>query len=153
MTTTRDWQRAWTEAGYMSTKDYVDLHALLPECCKTTSTADFDPDWPHGHIYNGKSARIIAKDAKGTHPIIALIDFRKYEMVQYFDADGVGSFEHRLTNAPAPKKRIHGWINIYPSTCSGLYDTRERADSRAATAVADRIACIEIDVAEGEGLE
>lgn len=49
---------------------------------------------------------------------------------------------------PAPSKRLKGWLNLYRESLT-RYDTREMADRRAN---GDRIACIEIDVEEGEGL-
>ncbi len=58
--------------------------------------------------------------------------------------------------APKPEpKRIKGWINLYDkNSCyqgigDALYDTRKDADNNACKS---RKACIEIDVAEGEGL-
>ena len=51
---------------------------------------------------------------------------------------------------PAEPKRIKGWLNIDADNMTRLFDTRREADNGA---FSDRIACIEIDVAEGEGLE
>jgi len=49
-------------------------------------------------------------------------------------------------------KRIHGFINIYRGgeAVGGLRDTKEEANERA---LKGRIACIEIDVLEGQGLD
>jgi hypothetical protein len=60
--------------------------------------------------------------------------------------------ERDLIRRPIKRK---GWVNIYRSdcgpfgTCGGL-ETREQAD---ALKQCDRIACIEIEFTEGEGLE
>jgi hypothetical protein len=54
-------------------------------------------------------------------------------------------------------KRINGWINLYPSDTemgvianNVINPSKELADKFA---MPDRVACIEIDVLEGEGLE
>ncbi|MHC2315172.1 hypothetical protein ACVIHC_002218 [Bradyrhizobium diazoefficiens] len=49
-------------------------------------------------------------------------------------------------------KRIHGFINIYRGgeAIGGLRDTKEEANERA---LKGRIACIEIEVLEGQGLD
>lgn len=58
--------------------------------------------------------------------------------------------------AEASAKRIQGWINIYPPllnerghTNSGLYEDRRHADESAPY---NRVACIYIDVEEGDGI-
>ena len=65
--------------------------------------------------------------------------------------DGDRRFEgvYDLLNAPAPKKRIKGWLSIYPNGNTGsVRPTRAKCDELAAS---NRIACIEIDVEEGHG--
>ena len=50
------------------------------------------------------------------------------------------------------KPLIKGWLNVYRRGCgvfSSIYPTRGLADSQARR---DRLACIPIDVADGEGL-
>jgi hypothetical protein len=54
-----------------------------------------------------------------------------------------------ITPNPEPK-RIQGWLNIYSWGLGSLRDTREEADGQIGAN--ERIACIPIDVAEGEGL-
>lgn len=51
-----------------------------------------------------------------------------------------------------PKVKVDFWVNVYPSSSSHWYSTREVADAMAAY---DRIACIHIEreVTEGEGIE
>lgn len=51
-----------------------------------------------------------------------------------------------IRNVP---ERITGWMNVYASQ---LYETKKRADARHPDRI-PRVACIEIDVTEGEGLE
>lgn len=46
-------------------------------------------------------------------------------------------------------KRIQGWVNWYPNSGSRFYKARADADMNA---FGDRIACIYVDFAEGEGL-
>lgn len=54
-------------------------------------------------------------------------------------------------------KRIKGWVNIYPHpnmpqdviVNNALHETKEKADGHS---VGGRIACIEIDILEGHGL-
>lgn len=56
-----------------------------------------------------------------------------------------------ITPKPEPK-RIKGWLNIYPSNTKigdRLYNNRDEANINAHSS---RFACIQIDVAEGEGL-
>jgi hypothetical protein len=115
--------------------------------------ADFDPNWPHGHITrDGRKARIICTDAESNFPIVALVD----GIAQHFTPAGqyrVGSLNHLdLLNAPAPKRKVRmdQWMNVYADGAY-LYATKAAADDNAWN---DRIACIHIDreVEEGEGL-
>ena len=117
-------------------------------------TDTFDPAWPHGHITrDGRRARIICTDARSDWPILALISNPEKEFVQGFMADGrpyCNESHLDLFNAPAPKKRIKGWLSIYPNGNTGsVRPTRAKCDELATS---DRIACIEIDVEEGHGL-
>lgn len=51
---------------------------------------------------------------------------------------------------PAPGKSVKGWLNVYFTKMTPtIHNTREMADPNAYN---DRLACIEIDVEEGEGL-
>jgi len=48
------------------------------------------------------------------------------------------------------KKKIKGWVNVYgDQSYVGLYETKEKATHGGGR---DRIACIEIEFEEGEGL-
>jgi len=53
-------------------------------------------------------------------------------------------------------KRIRGWLNVFACASTGFYttgvwETKEAADSRPG--IERRLACIEIDVLEGQGLD
>ena len=65
----------------------------------------------------------------------------------YF-SDGAAASSDLVAEWVEPK-RIKGWVNIDEDYCAYRYDTRKQADAKASK---DRIACIEIDVLEGEGL-
>lgn len=81
--------------------------------------------------------------------------------VQGWDANGVyttmGQHYLDLVAEWVEPKRIKGWVNIYPHpnmpqdviVNNALYETKEKADGHS---VGGRIACIEIDVLEGHGL-
>lgn len=62
-------------------------------------------------------------------------------------ASSVGKHDWDLIEA---KPRIKGWLNVYRNCSVYLYSTREAADMGASP---NRIACIEIDVPHGYGLE
>ena len=112
----------------------------------------FDVDWPHGHVTeDGHKARVVCSDRKNdTRPLIVLVTgLGGDERVETYRADGRyydGLHHNNLHNAPAPKPRIKGWVNIYAKNTS---DNREQADLRAGST---RRACICIDIEEGEGL-
>ena len=110
----------------------------------------FDVDWPHGHVVEpwGFPARIICLDAKGETPIVVLAtrEDGKEAVYGFANEGGTSGGTARLANAPAPKPRIKGWVNIYAESTS---DNREQADLRAGST---RRACICIDIEEGEGL-
>lgn len=111
---------------------------------------DFDPDWPHGHVVGGCPARIICTDKAGDCPIVALVMLDRVEHTYFFSRDGFSTGGVKIYNAPAPKKRITGWLNIYPNLVSSyLRETRHDADRYSDPS---RIACIYIDFEEGEGL-
>ena len=59
-----------------------------------------------------------------------------------------------LIPKPAPKRRVKGWVNVhlgegYEPWLGDVHDSKDEADDYAGS---ERIACIEIDVEEGEGL-
>ena len=125
-------------------------------------TDTFTLDWPHGLMLNdGRPARIICTDAKGEHPIIALVNFGPYDLVLWFSADGrvasslrLGKHNLRLVNAPAPKLSGTVWVNVREHDeyvgVGHAYVSREMADRVGDDD--DRLACVEVHWTEGEGL-
>ena len=75
---------------------------------------------------DGRKARIICFDAKGTFPIIALIDEKVEEFVLSYTADGKYSGEIAICNKDLmmlPEKK-EGWVNVYKER---IYSTKEEA--------------------------
>jgi hypothetical protein len=113
----------------------------------------FDPTKPV-QTANGKPARIITTDRKGTDfPIVALIMQEGAEFVEMFNRNGFGYY-YNLINIPPPKRKA--WFNIYPAHTTSYesvvgfgFTSRERADRDADY---KRIACLEVEYEEGEGL-
>ncbi len=44
------------------------------------------------------------------------------------------------------------WLNIYSNGSKAAYDSRESADERCGLSISPRIACIEVEYEEGQGL-
>jgi hypothetical protein len=114
----------------------------------------FDPTKPPFRTRNGRPARIICTDRRGEDdPILALVDNGNGgEELNSYKSNGRYLFgretEHDLVNVPQKRKR---WLNIYRGNYSGeLCPTRDEADANAV--IGARIACIEIEFEEGEGL-
>lgn len=114
----------------------------------------FDVDWPHGHVTaDGRKARIVCRDLRSEQgSIVAAVmnHTGSSETVVAYFSDGKffqrGANSYDLSNAPAPKKRFQGWVNVYAGS---TFADRKNADLRAGPF---RVACIPIDVEEGEGL-
>lgn len=114
----------------------------------------FDPTKPV-KTRAGVPARVIATNAKGDQPIIALVEEQGEEIPRSFTTDGF-FFPTRkesstdLVNVPPPKKTIKVWVNIYDGGISP-HQTQEIAELRATDR---RLACKEITIeyTEGEGL-
>lgn len=110
---------------------------------------------------DGRKARLICVDRKDrAYPIVALIDIEASEVACAFTTNGhffkEGSDpEKDLINASVTIKR---WVNLYKNTDgqiypgAGWFETRAEADSAATHVPADRVACKEIEITEGEGL-
>ena len=86
-----------------------------------------------------KVTRVLCTDAKGPHPIVALIERYDKTMDNAFQytKDGryfnTGTDEKDLFFAPEKKE---GWINVYRKGVSGIYDSEEEAKDRANNACA-----------------
>ncbi len=118
----------------------------------------FDPTKPV-QTRDGRKARILATDKTGGQPIIALVQdplsrcCQPHEIAESFCSDGryfpYGTDESSKDLVNIPQKIVQ-WINIYKKTGVGCaHATREEADN---IAMIDRVACIRIEVEEGEGL-
>lgn len=72
-----------------------------------------------------------------------------------FGAISIYDYNKSTNDLIEVKPRIKGWVNVYPpehgrgERASVVHASRERADKCAG---ANRIACVPIDAAEGEGL-
>lgn len=107
---------------------------------------------------DGREVRIYATDGQGSCPIHGAVrefDGWAYASWTPLGAHDIGSKEvsrHDLIEKP---KIIKGWINVYipgygeNEAASTIWNTKEDADSAACE---DRIACIQVEFKEGEGL-
>lgn len=86
---------------------------------------------------DGKSVRIICTERKTDckHPIVALIDYGRYEQVNTYSIDGFLQYlnaDHRDDLFFAPTKH-EGWMNIYPWSgkrikyAGDIYETENEA--------------------------
>lgn len=103
----------------------------------------------------GLKARIICTDRKsrGGYHVVALVAVpNEDEATLWFSTDGESEVGYQLVNVPVKHKR---WINIYKDTKGDPYlsthssSTKGEADANAGLY---RIACIEIEFEEGQGL-
>lgn len=96
---------------------------------------------------DGRKARIICTDAKGAHPIIALIEGDPYEEVYHYLNNGTSSNEatgYNLINIPEEKEL---WVNVYPDPSAVAYINKQNADINAENS---RIARIKVTYKEGQ---
>lgn len=134
----------------------------------TNNKHTFDPTKPV-QTRDGRPVRIICSDyvnSMGDKQIIYLIRHHgdcggEYDCAYFADSNGrshIGSPHQDLINVPV---KHTGWMNIYPTNeyfdaanfvmpNSGIYKTRDEADLR--NGHPNRIACIQIEFTEGEGL-
>ena len=105
-----------------------------------------------GLTRDGRPYRVICVDAKHSMtPIIALvtIDDGALEMPVRLRTNGqLARGEHESDLMPPKQKR---WVNVYRTEMPFLHATKKDADFMADTNP-DRIACIEIEFSEGQGL-
>jgi hypothetical protein len=138
-------------------------------------TKTFDPTKPVRYVDgNGmtRPARIISTDRKcELYPIIALVTMEDgYEMLFSFVDDGWDEKDRpdraaRLENIPEKRKL---WLNVYHDNVVFVHKSRECADRGATNGLGElfrretaehhrmqgnhRIACVEVEFEEGEGL-
>lgn len=109
--------------------------------------------WASGwQTRDGRPVRILANDLKSDMPIVAAVNEGMGEYVSNHRANGswapLTGYEHPRDLVPRPVKR-KGWVNIGRHGHTLFYDSRIEADEKGWP---DRIACIEIEFFEGEGL-
>lgn len=101
---------------------------------------------------DGRMARIVCTDIKGRDDCIGALVLHSDgdESFHFFYPDGRyrKGFDRALDLINVPK-RIQGWVNVYPGI---VHKTREGADIAIPPGTDFRIACIYIDIPEGEGL-
>ena len=81
---------------------------------------------------DGRNVRIICTDAKGTHPVIVLVDYENSEVA--FNATKDGGIDGFLDLFFAPEKH-EGWVNIFKdvvgNNCVGdstIFNSKEDAE-------------------------
>lgn len=124
---------------------------------KFTHPKDADPGHPGWQLADGSAFRLYAIDGGGYFPIHGA--FFDDEEGQWFsgswsNAGRMHGYSESLTELSLidkPPRRVQGWVNVYQRWSDGPHSTREKADNEADEV--GRIACIYIDVEEGEGLE
>jgi hypothetical protein len=109
-----------------------------------------DVSKPMIYIKTGEEVRYIGPTSKGA----LCVDNANTVNVLIVDGYGLDIITKQPLVRNVPEKH-KGWINIYPSECAyvgvllAMYNTREGAD---AGAMPQRIACIQVEYTEGEGL-
>lgn len=98
---------------------------------------------------DGHPVRIYATDGCSDYPVHGAIFVNERWVPWCWTSDGsrCSGNVHAWDLIDVPP-RIKGWVNIYPESL--VHSSRESADKFANP---DRIACIEIDVEHGHGLE
>lgn len=102
-------------------------------------------------LADGTPARVLAKDLKAARPIVIAV----------LQGDGSEFFSNRYTDGRAhlntdtdydlinvPVRKVW-WVNVYEKNQHVFYYTREDADANHTD---NRIACIRVEYAEGDGL-
>lgn len=99
---------------------------------------------------DGRPVRVLCTDRKGAglRPVIALLqnaDGSETELHRHLD--GRAERDARCCDIINVPMKHTQWLNVYSASMG--YQTKELADKYA---VSGRIACIEVEFAEGEGL-
>jgi hypothetical protein len=103
---------------------------------------------------DGLEVRIYATDGRGIYPVHGAVKVED-GWIPYswkkVGVEGVNNARDLIEIRPRHKRTV--WVNVYEQSTS-IWDSKEHADSRAARASCDRIACIKVDLdfEEGEGL-
>lgn len=115
-----------------------------------TEREDFDLNHPHGFITSeeGWPVRELCRDALGPYPIIGILHHRREEgEVHRWTLDGVARAGSHLDliNAPAPKRRVKGYVAIFHlgdhwrSVGMKVQSSPEDAITQARSSMADMI--------------
>lgn len=133
-----------------------DLGETCEGCCSMKTIKPFDPTKPV-QMRDGRKARIICTDFKGTNPIVVLIPGfpnTDREYTGYRKADGsypygVGESPHDLVNVV---ERTSKFSNVYKNMTSATVDSREKVDdlARMVGPHMERIAILEYLFEDGE---
>ncbi|MCP5116933.1 MAG: hypothetical protein GY953_39410 [bacterium] len=116
----------------------------------------FDPKKPYG-VKAGNDVRIICTDRKADSPIVALVTLgeSKEALLRYNMLGQVQGADRQydLINIP---EEITGWVNVY-RVASGQFAPGNMYASKEAASVTvggyERVACVEIKAAVGDGLD
>lgn len=124
-------------------------------------------DYPEGTQWqtrDGRPVRVLCTDAAGDFPVVGLVKTysggRDVPMAwtDRGEHEATGFPERALDLIPVPVKRT-GWVNLYPPdhqycdvSTHGVCRTKEDADYAASVRDIPRVACIQIEWTEGEGL-
>lgn len=100
----------------------------------------------------GREVRIYATDGGGDYPVHGAIKQSDGTWeVDSWTNDGLYiKDDTRSEDLIEVPPRIKGWANIYADVCGFVHSSRGDADAAARP---DRIACVEIDVPHGHGLD
>lgn len=106
-----------------------------------SETPKFDPDWPHDHVFCAGKERYPARlvdwrrvSRDGLCLVFMVKDKSGSEYAYYARPDGTLGASY-FENAPVPKVKRSGWINIRPGDCDGvravgrIYRTKEDAEA------------------------
>jgi len=98
-----------------------------------------------------KCAVFLNDEGKITSYRVSFRSFPRMEYDYFPDGEPLRAGDFSIRNVPE-KKRLKGWINVYPGCYSTVFYEKKHAD-RAAVEI--RTACIPIDIEyyEGQGLE
>jgi len=102
---------------------------------------------------NGRPVRLISDKGAKEFPIVGIVDEGVSPRSWTAEGSYFGNGHHHhcdLIEVSPPKKRIQGWVSVYSDRyVSDIWSTKEDADRAACPR---RVACVYIDVEEGEGL-
>ena len=89
----------------------------------------------------GKKVRIICTDARGSYPVVALIEESYYDNALSYTDDGkLYNGESNVYDLFFAPEKHEGWVNVYRDLdgmmCGSVFATEEDAKCNAKTAIA-----------------